>query len=106
MYAVDYNATTAHVVVPMVRGGRHVDPPAIVGGDWPADWQVGATTDGRSVSGLPDPGDRHRDQWRSLTRTELIEGKNGLVQAFCVDSVGRLKAVPHLKWAHRSTSSP
>lgn len=67
--------------------------PRPIGGGWPADWQIGAMTDGCSASGLPVPRRPAPRQVQELARGELIESRNGLIQGFYVSAFGELKAV-------------
>ena len=65
----------------------------LIGQGWGSDWQIGAMSDACTLTGLPTAVRPSPLPIRDLDRSDLIEGPNGLIQAFYVDSYGTLKAV-------------
>lgn len=64
-----------------------------LGWGWGEDWQIGAMTNACTLTGLPQPERPAPRPVQNLSRSELIESKNGLIQGFYVDAYGTLKAV-------------
>lgn len=67
--------------------------PNKLGWGWGADWQIGAMTNACTLSGLPLPQRPSPLPVQDLTRSELIERTNGLIEGFYVDAFGELKSV-------------
>lgn len=92
LYAVE-NSESALWWYRWSESGNAWAAPTKLGWGWAADWQITAMSNACSLSGLPLPQRPSPAPVQDLTRSELIESKNGLIQGFYVDAYGTLKSV-------------